>query len=161
MYRRNVLLILAVFVLVAAVLITCTGCDGDEDSRSPGNAASSAGSQFINTHCPMMPHNAIDPETVTDDCVREYHGQRIAFCCTDCVARWDEIADEEKDQLLSSVEQMADEMREQAQDMAEQASEQMQDMTEQASEQMQDMTENAADQMQDIRSRAAERSSDK
>ncbi|MBN1436819.1 MAG: hypothetical protein JW936_07070 [Sedimentisphaerales bacterium] len=137
MYQKNPLLIMVILVLAGSVFITFTGCDNDEQPQVPASS-SSAGSEsesaFINTRCPIMPQHAIDPESVTEDRVREYHGQRVAFCCSQCVERWDQITDEEKDELLSSVQEMVDGAAEQMHDMGEDAAEHMRHMTEDATE---------------------------
>ena len=94
-------------------------------------------------------HSPIDPEAVTDDLVREYHGQRVAFCCSQCVVRWDQITDEEKDELLSALEELGENARQQMHDMTGEAAEQMHDMTGEAAEQMEDMRDSAARRTQD------------
>jgi len=54
---------------------------------------------FINTKCPIM-GGKIDPAKVTPALTREYKGQKIAFCCSDCPAAWDKLTDAQKDEKL-------------------------------------------------------------
>jgi uncharacterized Zn ribbon protein len=44
----------------------------------------------INTRCP------IDDEDVDQSVTRVWQGQRLAFCCEECRAEWDELSDQEK-----------------------------------------------------------------
>ena len=139
MYRKNVLLIAAVFVLVAAVLVTCTGCDKDDEAQAPATGANATATasgedaQFMNAYCPIM-HNPIDPDKVTDDLVRVYKDQRIAFCCAGCPAMWDQSTDQEKDALLTALETFTENVRGQLHDIQEDAAEQIQDKRDNADE---------------------------
>ncbi len=51
-----------------------------------------------NRNCPIMGMNLKDvPEKNT----REFKGQKIGFCCGDCVTAWDKLSDDEKAKKLS------------------------------------------------------------
>jgi hypothetical protein len=54
---------------------------------------------FVNTHCPIM-GSPITPEEVTPNLVREYKGQKVAFCCGGCPGEWDKLSDKEKEAKL-------------------------------------------------------------
>jgi len=53
-------------------------------------------SGFANTKCPIM-GGAIDPAKVPESLTRVYKGQKVAFCCGMCPAKWDKLTDAEKD----------------------------------------------------------------
>jgi hypothetical protein len=66
------------------------------------SAAATAEPKFANDRCPIsgLP---IVPAKVTDNLVREYKGQRVAFCCGSCPPKWDKLTDAEKDAKLQAV----------------------------------------------------------
>ena len=58
--------------------------------------------KFVNNKCPIM-GTTIEPANVTEDLIREYKGQKVAFCCKMCPAEWDKLSDAEKEAKLSQV----------------------------------------------------------
>lgn len=58
--------------------------------------------KFVNNKCPIM-GTPIDPDKVPADLIREYKGQKVAFCCAQCPAAWDKLSDAEKDAKLAKV----------------------------------------------------------
>ncbi|MFI4911725.1 MAG: hypothetical protein ACIAQZ_08680 [Sedimentisphaeraceae bacterium JB056] len=58
--------------------------------------------QFANVRCPIM-GSPINPEHVADNLVREFKGEKVAFCCGGCPARWDKMTDAEKQEALDKV----------------------------------------------------------
>ena len=56
--------------------------------------------KFDNVRCPIM-DLSIDPDKVTKDLIRDYKGQRIAFCCETCFPKWDKLTDAEKNAKLT------------------------------------------------------------
>jgi hypothetical protein len=57
---------------------------------------------FVNNKCPIM-GTTINPTDVTEDLIREYKGQKVAFCCKMCPAEWDKLSDAEKEAKLAEV----------------------------------------------------------
>ncbi|UCD51851.1 MAG: hypothetical protein JSW27_04290 [Phycisphaerales bacterium] len=51
--------------------------------------------KFANTLCPIM-GAPINPEKVAANLVREYNGQKVAFCCAGCPAAWDQLSATDK-----------------------------------------------------------------
>jgi len=51
--------------------------------------------KFANTVCPIM-GSPINPDKVPANLVREYKGEKVAFCCAGCPAAWDQLSDAEK-----------------------------------------------------------------
>jgi hypothetical protein len=45
----------------------------------------------------------IVPEKVTKGLIREYKGQKIAFCCAGCPSAWDKLTGAQKDAKLAKV----------------------------------------------------------
>jgi hypothetical protein len=70
--------------------------------QEKGSAAATAEPKYANDRCPIS-GLAIDPAKVTDSLVREYKGQRVAFCCGSCPAAWDKLTDAQKDAKLQAV----------------------------------------------------------
>ncbi len=56
--------------------------------------------KFVNSKCPIW-GAPIEPDKVTKDLVREYKGQKVAFCCKECPPEWDKLTDAEKDAKLA------------------------------------------------------------
>jgi len=57
---------------------------------------------FVNDRCPLM-GSPIKPSKVTANLVREYKGQKVAFCCAGCPAAWDKLSKAEKESKLAKV----------------------------------------------------------
>ena len=82
---------IASFLSAAVVAgLVAAGCA----SQSGKTAAADAKGGAINTMCPIGGHE------VDTAVVREWKGQTIAFCCDHCTAKWDKMADAEKDGVL-------------------------------------------------------------
>ncbi len=58
--------------------------------------------QFANNRCPIM-GSPINPEKVTKNLVRDYMGQKVAFCCAGCPSTWDKLTDAQKQTKLAKV----------------------------------------------------------
>jgi hypothetical protein len=57
-------------------------------------------SEFVNAKCPMM-GSPINPEKISDNLIREFKGQQVAFCCGGCPDMWDKLSDAQKEAKLS------------------------------------------------------------
>lgn len=57
---------------------------------------------FVNNRCPIM-NSPIQPDRVKENLVREFQGQKVAFCCGGCPSAWDQLSDSQKQQKLSKV----------------------------------------------------------
>jgi hypothetical protein len=58
--------------------------------------------QFANNRCPIM-GSPINPEKVTKTLVRDYMGQKVAFCCYGCPSTWDKLTNAQKQAKLAKV----------------------------------------------------------
>ena len=76
-------------VVVGFGLVMFAGCSKDEPA-APAETA-----QFVNAKCPIM-GSVIKPEKVTADLIKEFKGQKVAFCCAGCPDKWDAMSDEDK-----------------------------------------------------------------
>jgi hypothetical protein len=56
--------------------------------------------KFANVRCPVM-GSPINPDKVAKNLIRDYKGQKIAFCCGGCPVTWDKLTDAEKDSKLA------------------------------------------------------------
>ncbi len=85
------------FVAVA-VVPTGLGC-APRGGRPAVEAALRVGSS-VNQQCPMMPDAGVDGVTEA-----EFRGERIGFCCSDCLGEWERMQDSERAARLSRVRQ--------------------------------------------------------
>ncbi len=58
--------------------------------------------QFANNRCLIM-GSPINPEKVTKNLIRDYKGQKVAFCCAGCPSTWDKLTDTQKQAKLPKV----------------------------------------------------------
>ena len=58
--------------------------------------------QFANNRCLIM-GSPINPEKVTKNLIRDYKGQKVAFCCAGCPSTWDKLTDAQKQAKLPKV----------------------------------------------------------
>ena len=58
--------------------------------------------KFANVRCPIM-GSPINPDKVSKDLIRDYKGEKIAFCCAGCPAAWDKFSDTAKAAKLAKV----------------------------------------------------------
>ncbi len=58
--------------------------------------------KFANVRCPLM-GSPIKPDKVTKNLIRDYKGEKIAFCCAGCPAAWDKLSDTVKAAKLAKV----------------------------------------------------------
>ena len=58
--------------------------------------------QFVNNRCPMM-GSPINPEKVASNLIRDYKGQKVAFCCAGCPSMWDKLPNALKQAKLAKV----------------------------------------------------------
>jgi hypothetical protein len=57
---------------------------------------------FVNDRCPIL-GSPIDPDHVPANLIRDYKGQKVAFCCAGCPAQWDKLTDAQKQAKLAKV----------------------------------------------------------
>lgn len=58
--------------------------------------------KFANDRCPIL-GAPIDPDKVTENLIRDYKGEKIAFCCAGCPEQWDKLSDSQKQAKLAKV----------------------------------------------------------
>jgi len=58
--------------------------------------------KFANDRCPII-GSPIDPDKVPENLIREYKGQKVAFCCAGCPEQWDKLTDAQKQAKLAKV----------------------------------------------------------
>jgi hypothetical protein len=61
-----------------------------------------AAAKVVNKTCPIM-GTKIDPYNVPDRLTREFEGQKVGFCCGDCVKTWEGLSDQAKREKLVAV----------------------------------------------------------
>jgi len=98
--KTKQILVVSVLVLAVCSLAVLGGCKKEEPATVGGNVETPKVT-YANTKCPIM-GNVIDPEKVTADLVRDFKGQKVAFCCADCPPKWDELSDEDKAKKLAA-----------------------------------------------------------
>ena len=92
--RAAVLLLGGALILSLAFIAAC-------EKSEPQSATSTAAATYANANCPMM-GSKIDATAVTSNLVREFEGQKVAFCCGGCPGKWDKLPDDEKTQKLAA-----------------------------------------------------------
>ncbi len=80
---------------------TCPACSAHTGG---GEKLTSAGSDPVNTHCPIM-GGKIDPAKVTPSVTREWRGKKVAFCCPPCTGKWEKLTEEQKQAALAKATQ--------------------------------------------------------
>ena len=65
--------------------------------------------QFANNLCPIM-GVPINPEKVTKNLIRNYQGQKVAFCCAGCPATWDKLTAAQKQAKLAKAKSRPSQM---------------------------------------------------
>ncbi len=83
----------AISLAFAAGCKTCS-CEGEEESEEH------AALTTINTICPIG-GDEFEATGHEASLVRTYKGKNIGFCCSNCVNKFDKMADAEKDGILS------------------------------------------------------------
>ena len=63
--------------------------DKDHAPKKPGGAALEAAG-IVNTKCPIMDED-VDPELTV-----AYKDKKVAFCCEECLPKWNALSDAEK-----------------------------------------------------------------
>lgn len=58
--------------------------------------------QFANNRCPIM-GSPINLEKVASNLIRDYKGQKVAFCCAGCPSTWDKLTGAQKQAKLAKV----------------------------------------------------------
>ena len=86
---------LLMVVVVVGSLFCVVGCKEKGKTTTP--------TLFVNQHCPIT-GEAIDPSSVPASLIREYKGQKVAFCCATCPPAWDKLTDAEKDAKLAKAQ---------------------------------------------------------
>ena len=70
---------------VAAALFLVTACAGTSNSTS-----SSTGQAAVNAKCPMS------GEDVDKACTTQWNGSTVAFCCNNCIGKFNKLSDADK-----------------------------------------------------------------
>lgn len=82
----------------------CAGCpeqwDGLSEAQKEAKLKQHQAQSFINTTCPIM-GSPINSAKVSSSLVREFKGQKVAFCCPGCPAQWDKLSDAQKQAKLT------------------------------------------------------------
>ena len=58
--------------------------------------------KFANNRCPIM-GSPINPTKVKENLIRDFDGQKVAFCCAGCPAQWDKLTKSQKGYKLAKV----------------------------------------------------------
>ena len=82
------------FMLLAAMLVA-SGCSQPDSSTAVSGP--------VNAHCPIMGHEVADDGGSTT-----WNGQSIAFCCEDCLPKWNALSDDDKATKLAGAGQESD-----------------------------------------------------
>lgn len=92
--KSSLLGLVALLVFAGAIGLTALGCK--EKAVVEETKVS-----FANVRCPLM-GSKIDAANVPAGLIRDFKGQKVAFCCADCLGGWDKLSDEEKAAKLAT-----------------------------------------------------------
>lgn len=83
--------------MTAAVsMLALVACSSSPKAEKESAAVVSA-SAPVNKYCVLMPDHEVDAKNpVTVD----YKGQKVGFCCEDCIDGWQQMSDAKKDAML-------------------------------------------------------------
>lgn len=86
------------FVLLAALLGTglLGGCATDDESTCKADMGPV---DSVNKYCVIVPEDTVKPNGPR----RMWKGQKIGFCCANCLPKWDAMSDAEKDAAVARV----------------------------------------------------------
>ena len=98
--RVKGIMAVSMVVVLGLVMAVFSGCGKDDPAANQSNPVEEP-AVFANTTCPIM-DSPIKPEKVTANLVREYKGEKVAFCCAGCPDKWDALSDEEKAKKLEA-----------------------------------------------------------
>ena len=76
-------------LLAASLLLVVGACSTEAKNEAP---------RVLNTKCPMM-GEAVDPEGPMSD----WHGNKVAYCCDGCQAKFEALSDEDQTTKLKDV----------------------------------------------------------
>ena len=92
-HKSSLLGLVALLVFAGAIGLTALGC-----KEKPVEETTVS---FANVRCPLM-GSKIDAANVPAGLIRDFKGQKVAFCCADCPVEWDKLSDEEKAAKLAT-----------------------------------------------------------
>jgi len=102
---KNLMCLPAIILLGVLIGFGTFGCSKDTTENEVKKTASPASKpKFANTRCPIM-GSPINPDQVPANLIREYKGQKVAFCCGMCPPQWDKLSDEEKQAKLRKAQE--------------------------------------------------------
>ena len=74
----------------AAVSLLFSACQSTSTA-----AADPAGEATVNAVCPIVPAHDVDPAVTVD-----YRGNKVGFCCSNCIGKWEALDDAGKTAAL-------------------------------------------------------------
>jgi hypothetical protein len=95
----------AILSVVAMIMAAGLGVAlAADEGKAPASAptATAPAAKAVNTVCPIE-GGKVDPAKVPAELTREFKGQKVGFCCPDCLPVWDKLSDAEKEAKLAAV----------------------------------------------------------
>lgn len=99
MKRYQMLALLLVMVIMSVGSQAVMAQDSHDHKSMMGEKEKVA---VVNNLCPIM-KTEIDSEKVPAELTRDFMDQKVGFCCTSCLAKWDELNATEKAEKLKAV----------------------------------------------------------
>ena len=94
--------ILAVVLLIFAMSVGSQMLLAQGDNGHKVMKQEQGKKEVVNSHCPIM-GTEIDAENVSADLTRDFKQLKVGFCCTGCLAKWDNLSDGDKTEKLEAV----------------------------------------------------------
>ena len=100
MKNWNAWVLSSVAVAALTAVLFVAGCSSEEQAETPTTPVETV--QVVNSICPMM-GSLMDPTNVAVTLTRDFQGQKVGFCCGQCVPAWDKLADDKKAEKLQAL----------------------------------------------------------
>ena len=89
----------AAAIATFAAVALFAGCESTQEVEAESQPATTQVSMgTLNETCPLS-GAAVNPDVTAD-----YHGQKIGFCCSDCLGTWDGWSDDRKAKYVATLE---------------------------------------------------------
>ena len=95
--------ILASLLVGTAVILSgcCCSDHHDEENCNPGKAPAGATvspAGTVNLYCVVVPRDLIGADAATT----EWRGEKVGFCCSHCVTKWNKMTESERDTKVAA-----------------------------------------------------------
>ena len=95
------MLLMALTVAVLSTLLLLAGCSETERGHGDKKTPDTSTVTTVNSICPIM-NMKIDPGKVPAGLTLDFEGQKVGFCCVECIGKWKALSDADKKTKLAA-----------------------------------------------------------